>query len=139
VGAVDESAPGSMFRFRRTLGRGGPGCGVPFAAHRLGIGSCIAPDGRTGAGRAEAQHDLTVPKETAETVPCWTKVLQIGHFAGHRQGTEGPPFSSTSAWETGFDHLRRFVAREGHGRVPFDHVDDDGYRLGAWCNMQRHK
>jgi len=37
----------------------------------------------------------------------------------------------------GFAALRRFVARTGHARVLQDHVEEDGYRLGQWVNVQR--
>jgi hypothetical protein len=32
--------------------------------------------------------------------------------------------------------LTRFVAREGHARVPTRYTED-GYRLGAWMDQQR--
>ena len=40
------------------------------------------------------------------------------------------------AWEQGFQHLERFVEREGHGRVPVAHTED-GFTLGRWVNKQR--
>src|SRR5262249_23202336 len=42
-----------------------------------------------------------------------------------------------SAWPAGYSHLERFVAREGHARVPNDHLED-GYRLGQWVADQRN-
>ncbi len=39
-------------------------------------------------------------------------------------------------WEEGFNHLRNFVEREGHARVPTNHVES-GYRLGQWVGGQR--
>ncbi len=41
-------------------------------------------------------------------------------------------------WETGFSSLEDFAAREGHALVNAAHTED-GYRLGGWVNMQRHK
>jgi superfamily II DNA or RNA helicase len=40
------------------------------------------------------------------------------------------------AWEQGFTSLVRFTAREGHSRVPQQHIED-GRRLGSWVANQR--
>ncbi len=40
------------------------------------------------------------------------------------------------AWREGLDHVKRFVEREGHARVPNKHVED-GFRLGVWVNSRR--
>ncbi|MEK6251845.1 MAG: Helicase associated domain protein [Actinomycetota bacterium] len=42
-----------------------------------------------------------------------------------------------AAWEEGFIHLKRFVEREGHARVPQE-TREEGYRLGGWVTEQRH-
>jgi superfamily II DNA or RNA helicase len=47
--------------------------------------------------------------------------------------------ANDAVWEDGFSHLKSFVAREGHARVPFDTVEDDGYRLGRWVVKQRSR
>jgi hypothetical protein len=39
-------------------------------------------------------------------------------------------------WETNFALLERFVAREGHARVPQSHVED-GVMLGRWVTKQQ--
>jgi superfamily II DNA or RNA helicase len=39
-------------------------------------------------------------------------------------------------WEEAFQHLVRYVEREGHARVPRSHVVD-GFRLGAWVGNNR--
>ena len=39
-------------------------------------------------------------------------------------------------WETGFEHLRRFVEKHGHASPAFD-VDFEGYGLGGWVARQR--
>jgi hypothetical protein len=39
-------------------------------------------------------------------------------------------------FEDCFEHLLRFVEREGHARVPVDHVER-GFRLGAWVHKRR--
>ena len=42
-----------------------------------------------------------------------------------------------SAWEEGFAALATFKAREGHCRVPDDHVEGT-YKLGTWVGVQRN-
>lgn len=41
-------------------------------------------------------------------------------------------------WERNFELLTRFHAREGHIRVPIDHIEEDS-RLGSWIARQRVK
>jgi predicted helicase len=43
---------------------------------------------------------------------------------------------TTAAWEFWFGLLQRFVDREGHARVPQNHLEA-GYALGQWCKVQR--
>jgi hypothetical protein len=40
------------------------------------------------------------------------------------------------AWEEGFSHLKRFVERDGHARVPHQWRERD-FRLGQWVAVQR--
>ena len=39
-------------------------------------------------------------------------------------------------WESDFGHLLSFVEREGHARVPQNHVERE-FKLGSWVNSQR--
>ena len=43
-----------------------------------------------------------------------------------------------AAWETGFAHLRQFVERNGHARVPRRHTEI-GFQLGTWVARERMK
>jgi Restriction endonuclease/Helicase associated domain/Type III restriction enzyme, res subunit len=40
-------------------------------------------------------------------------------------------------WEKGFSHLKKFVDREGHCRVPKRYKANDDYRLGSWIVNQK--
>lgn len=40
------------------------------------------------------------------------------------------------AFSLGFQHLQKYVEREGDARVPQVHVED-GFRLGTWVNGRR--
>ena len=42
-----------------------------------------------------------------------------------------------AVWGDGFRHLQAFVSEQGTARVPYDFVARDGYRLGAWVQIQR--
>ncbi|GAA3289608.1 hypothetical protein GCM10020218_058650 [Dactylosporangium vinaceum] len=52
-----------------------------------------------------------------------------------------PPWTPSACagtrWQAGLDHATAYRAREGHLRVPPDHVTADGYPLGSWIRMQR--
>ena len=40
-------------------------------------------------------------------------------------------------YRAGLAHLRSYIAREGHAKVPQTQVTDDGFRLGSWVNKRR--
>jgi hypothetical protein len=41
-------------------------------------------------------------------------------------------------WEEAFVGLISFVDQEGHSRVPVDHIDESGFKLGRWLSTQRN-
>lgn len=41
-------------------------------------------------------------------------------------------------WQDAYEHLCKFVDREGHTRVPRNHVEPDGFKLGQWITVQRN-
>jgi hypothetical protein len=42
-----------------------------------------------------------------------------------------------SDYDDALARLKLFATREGHGRVPADYVDEDGFRLGNWVSVRR--
>ena len=44
----------------------------------------------------------------------------------------------TTGWGLGYSKLKQFFQREGHSRVPKNHIEDD-YKLGNWISNQRTK
>ena len=45
--------------------------------------------------------------------------------------------SRDAGYRVGVDHLRAYIAGEGHANVPRKHVTDDGFTLGVWVNSRR--
>jgi len=41
-------------------------------------------------------------------------------------------------WYRGYEHLHRFCKKYGHSSPLTKEVCSDGFRLGSWCNHQRH-
>jgi len=44
----------------------------------------------------------------------------------------------TDGYRTGINHLRTYIAREGHANVSKRHIADDGFKLGRWVVQRRH-
>jgi hypothetical protein len=59
-------------------------------------------------------------RQLLESVPGWTWNTRQDQF------------------QRGLAFLRQFVRREGHARVPDDHVED-GYNLGPWVRDRKHR
>ncbi len=45
--------------------------------------------------------------------------------------------SRDAGYRVGVDHLRSYIAREGHANVPQEFVTDDGFTLGKWVATRR--
>ena len=102
-----------------------------------------------GFARLEAfvarEGHARVPKEW-----CEEGGFRLGQWVHNIRGRESDPErrvrleglpgwswdSREAAWEEGFSHLEKFVARERHARVPGGHAED-GFRLGGWVAVQR--
>lgn len=67
--------------------------------------------------------------------------LAVAHLQAMRPGRKirlpGPrQFTRSQRWEDGLAVLNRFVAREGHANVPWEHIED-GFLLGKWVGAKR--
>jgi len=76
-----------------------------------------------------------------EWVGAQRKTYKSGKLPGGRwkalEALEGWTWDPhDAAWRAGLDHVKTFVEREGHARVPNKHVEE-GFRLGHWVNNQR--
>ena len=40
-------------------------------------------------------------------------------------------------WQIGFTHLKSFVAKNSHAKVPKTFIKEGGYKLGQWVSVQR--
>jgi superfamily II DNA or RNA helicase len=91
-----------------------------------------------------------VPQNQVENgwnLGSWVGTQRIGFRTGRLSSEriariENLPFWSWNVrkevWDENYALLQKFCTREGHARVPFDHLED-GERLGAWVNNQRTK
>jgi superfamily II DNA or RNA helicase len=73
-----------------------------------------------------------IPKEQAallEALPGWS------WQATNRSATGDPD----QRWAEGLAAVTAFAATHGHTRIPYNHVDADGVRIGWWTTTQRTK
>jgi hypothetical protein len=106
--------------------------------------------GLTHAAAYRTRHGhLRVPPEhvTDDGYPLggWIRSQRKNHNAGRLAhdraaalqalGIEWNPYQEM--WERGISHTTAYHARHGHLRVPADHVEADGYRLGQFIVAQR--
>ena len=112
-GYANERALRALLCFARRTGH----TSIPPDWREAGVslGRCVGR-WRTAQGRGELDPALA---RELEALPGWT-----WNNARER------------AFALGFERLQRYVAREGHARVPVAH-EEGGYHLGAWVAFKR--
>jgi superfamily II DNA or RNA helicase len=97
---------------------------------------------------AERHGHTLIPaqyKEAGYRLGQWVSVQRSSHAAGtldsdreqRLQQLTGWTWTPTAdRWETGFDHLLKYVEQHGDARVPGSYILD-GYKLGQWVGVQR--
>lgn len=101
---------------------------------------------------AEREGDCRVPQrhqdESGLRLGLWVGTQRQQHSKGKLHSDrvaalEALPGWSwdlkAEAWQEGYDHVRDFIAREGHANVPTFHVEPDGFNLGQWVATRRGK
>ncbi len=95
---------------------------------------------RQGHARVPHEH-----REDSYALGSWVSGLREGHVAGHLAPDRASRLEALPGWswstrqdafDEGFAKLLAFVNREGHARVPKDHMES-GYRLGWWVSDRR--
>jgi hypothetical protein len=89
---------------------------------------------------------LTVPDlhaylELADPVHVDAAVAELSaQRPGQRIRLPGPNLMTREEmWDRFVAHLQTYVAREGHARVPWEHVEADGYQLGQRVGTFRNR
>ena len=126
-----ESVPGWSWRPQEDLWEDGF---AALVAHASMTGSCAVP--RTGV-------------ESGYSLAAWAREQRKRHAEGSLPATrrarlEGVPGWTwdphEESWERHYAAIQQFVAREGHARVPTDHIEA-GLPLASWVirHRQDHK
>jgi len=79
------------------------------------------------------------------TLGNWVSTRRTDHRAGRLSTTRIAELDALGMeWNlygaghrTGVNHLRAYIAQEGHAYVPHSHVTDDGVKLGVWVKNRR--
>jgi len=79
------------------------------------------------------------------TLGVWVSQLRKTHKVGRLSAARIAELDALGmVWDPheanyrlGVDHLRAYIAREGHPDVPATHVADDGFNLGNWVASRR--
>ena len=116
--------------------------GPPHAQWEEGFSYLLSYTEREGHARVPKQH-----VEDAYRLGSWV-CKQRGRYGRGALGSdeirrleELPGWTwnaRADRWEEGFSYLHGFAEREGHARVPHDHVED-GFRLGRWVIKLRSR
>ncbi len=111
------------------------------AGYRAGVAhlrAYIAREGHADVPRSDVADD-------GFTLGTWVTTRRSERKAGtltpvriaelDALGVVWDPFDA--GYRAGVDHLRAYIAREGHADVPRSDVADDGYMLGGWVSRRR--
>ena len=96
---------------------------------------------------AKINNHISLSREDADQkqLASWVTTQRVRYHKGKLtntqiQGLEMIPQWSwdpgQQGWDTSFQFLLKYINREGHARVPQDHVEDS-FQLGAWVNKRR--
>ncbi len=96
----------------------------------------------------EREGHASVPLSHVEgdyPLGSWVRTQRAWHYSGQLspervealEAVRGWVWDIYAAqWETGYEHLLRFIRREGHAKVPARY-SQDGFQLGQWVDGQR--
>ena len=114
------------------------GAGVERVRPRLGGRSC-APRPRRGSRRGTRRASArTRPARHRRGAPGQDRARSPDRRRGRFRSRlrHRVVETATASWEFWFGLLERFVACEGHARVPKNHLEE-GWKLGQWAGAQR--
>jgi hypothetical protein len=99
---------------------------------------------REGHARVPQSHSAEDGHRLGLWVASQRADLKVGRLSDDRvaalESLSGWAWDAFEAsWQEGLAHLRAFVEREGHVRVPQKHVAEDGFRLGQWVMLRRRE
>ena len=80
------------------------------------------------------------PAQTSPSQAASSKTLATHRpLLDHQMPAVADAVAGLANTARGVDHLRAYIAREGHANVPRESVTDDGYRLGNWLSSRRRE
>ncbi len=80
------------------------------------------------------------PAQTSSSQAASSKTLATHRpLLDHQMPAVADAVAGLANTARGVDHLRAYIAREGHANVPQKYVTDDGFKLGNWVNTRRQE
>ena len=116
--------------------------GIHDAKYRIGVDHLRAYIAREGHANVP-QRSVT---DDGFTLGKWVDNRRIDRKVGCLSTARiaeldalGMAWGSTldAGYRIGVDHLRAYIAQEGHANVPQKSVTDDGFKLGKWVSIRR--